>query len=30
MSDRYFLDTNVLVYTFDETAPAKQAGAHDD
>lgn len=24
MSVEYFLDTNVLVYSFDETAPAKQ------
>jgi predicted nucleic acid-binding protein len=23
MSDRFFLDTNVFVYTFDDTAPAK-------
>lgn len=24
MSDRYFLDTNILVYTFDATAPVKR------
>ena len=24
MSDRYFLDTNVFVYTFDDTAPRKR------
>ena len=23
MSDRFFLDTNIFVYTFDDTAPAK-------
>ena len=27
MSGRYFLDTNVLVYTFDDRAPAKQQRA---
>lgn len=27
MSVEYFLDTNVLVYAFDQTAPAKQAKA---
>jgi len=27
MSDRYFLDTNVFVYTFDPTAPAKRQRA---
>ncbi|HLK03025.1 MAG TPA: PIN domain-containing protein [Candidatus Acidoferrum sp.] len=27
MSGRFFLDTNVFVYTFDSTAPAKQAAA---
>lgn len=27
MSAKYFLDTNVLVYTFDETAPDKQERA---
>ena len=25
MSVEFFLDTNILVYTFDETSPAKQA-----
>lgn len=24
MSDRFFLDTNIFVYSFDRTAPAKQ------
>lgn len=24
MTDRYFLDTNVLIYTFDSSAPRKQ------
>jgi len=24
MSGKFFLDTNILVYTFDATAPAKQ------
>ncbi|HEY5042825.1 MAG TPA: PIN domain-containing protein [Verrucomicrobiae bacterium] len=28
MSARFFLDTNVLVYCFDETAPRKQRVAH--
>jgi len=27
MGGRYFLDTNVLVYTFDDRAPAKQRRA---
>ena len=27
MSDRFFLDTNIFVYTFDSTAPAKAAKA---
>lgn len=27
MSADYFLDTNVLVYSFDENAPAKQDAA---
>ncbi len=27
MSDRYFLDTNVLVYSFDKSDPAKQRRA---
>ncbi len=27
MSDRYFLDTNIFVYAFDETAPAKSRKA---
>jgi predicted nucleic acid-binding protein len=27
MSARYFLDTNVFVYTFDQTAPAKRRRA---
>ena len=25
MSDKYFLDTNIFVYTFDNTNPKKQA-----
>ncbi|MCP4755415.1 MAG: PIN domain-containing protein [Proteobacteria bacterium] len=25
MKDRYFLDTNVIVYSFDQTAPSKKA-----
>lgn len=29
MSDKYFLDTNVLVYTFDFSAPEKQKTAQD-
>lgn len=29
MSDRTFLDTNVLVYLFDADAPSKQARAHE-
>ena len=28
MSGRYFLDTNILAYCFDHTAPAKQARAN--
>ena len=27
MSDRYFLDTNILVYTFDDTDPKKRERA---
>lgn len=27
MKDRYFLDTNILVYTFDSSSPKKQAVA---
>lgn len=27
MSDKYFLDTNIFVYSFDHSAPAKQAVA---
>ena len=27
MSDKFFLDTNILVYTFDSQAPVKQAKA---
>ena len=29
MNDRFFLDTNVFVYTFDAAAPAKRERAHD-
>ena len=29
MSDRFFLDTNIFVYAFDETAPIKSRGADD-
>lgn len=29
MSDRFFLDTNVFAYTFDETAPAKRGRARE-
>ena len=29
MSVEFFLDTNILVYTFDETSPAKQARARE-
>lgn len=29
MSAKYFLDTNVLVYAFDQTAPKKQARARE-
>jgi len=29
MSDRWFLDTNVLVYLFDQDAPTKQARARE-
>lgn len=29
MSDKYFLDTNVLVYTFDSSAPKKRETAQD-
>lgn len=29
MSGRYFLDTNILVYTFDSANPSKQARARD-
>jgi predicted nucleic acid-binding protein len=29
MSGRFFLDTNIFVYTFDSTAPAKAATATD-
>jgi predicted nucleic acid-binding protein len=29
MSDRFFLDTNVLVYTFDRDSPDKQTKARD-
>lgn len=29
MNDRYFLDTNILVYTFDFSAPKKQKTAQD-
>lgn len=29
MSDKYFLDTNILVYTFDFSAPDKQKTAQD-
>ena len=29
MSAEYFLDTNVLVYAFDQTAPEKQARARE-
>ncbi len=28
MNGKFFLDTNILVYTFDTTAPAKQKIAH--
>jgi predicted nucleic acid-binding protein len=28
MSDRFFLDTDIFVYSFDETAPRKCAPAH--
>lgn len=27
MKDKYFLDTNILIYTFDASAPAKQKKA---
>jgi predicted nucleic acid-binding protein len=27
MNDRYFLDTNIFVYSFDQTAPTKSARA---
>lgn len=27
MSDKYFLDTNIIVYTFDKDAPEKRAAA---
>jgi predicted nucleic acid-binding protein len=29
MSDRYFLDTNVFVYTFDDSSPRKKTRADD-
>jgi predicted nucleic acid-binding protein len=29
MSVEFFLDTNILVYTFDETSPAKQSRARE-
>ena len=29
MSDRYFLDTNILVYSFDGNSPAKQEVARE-
>jgi predicted nucleic acid-binding protein len=29
MSDRFFLDTNIFLYTFDETAPVKSRKAHE-
>lgn len=29
MTVEYFLDTNILVYTFDSTAPAKQSAARE-
>lgn len=28
MPGKYFLDTNILVYTFDDSAPAKKMKAH--
>ena len=29
MKDRFFLDTNIIVYTFDKTDPVKNEIAHD-
>ena len=29
MNDRYFLDTNIFVYTFDSSRPEKRARAKD-